>query len=302
MVPDKFNMVDMGGIDLIMMQGEEVPGLYDRLVESIARCRYQCLYNWLFDGVIIPPTYVELRIGDEDEVIINEGVTVTDDDVIHIYSLIPPPPEPPVLIPISIEANGYYDPATYEADGFSAVTVNIPQIVSSIRYYIGEDLIEEKFARTGSDVPAFYYLDGLTVYYYPAITLTQTIDVQMLLAPVNFNIRQVYLTSYTVSINGTSLHLVPTSVSGISGRYGIVMDALEDVAPVFVAKSNNKQYGRCNDAATMPTILNNGSGRTWYSTYTNGVEVSMQYVANQDYFIEVDMTGYITIKNFIKEG
>ena len=66
MVPDKFNMVDMGGIDLVMAQGEEIPGLYERLVESITQCRYQCLYNWMFDGVIIPPTYVELEV-DENE-------------------------------------------------------------------------------------------------------------------------------------------------------------------------------------------------------------------------------------------
>ena len=124
MVPDKFNMVDMGGIDLIMMQGEEVPGLYMRLVESIARCRYQCLYNWLFDGVIIPPTYVELRIGDEDEVVINEGVTVTDDDVIHIYSIVPPGPEPEI-IPLLAEENGTYTVPAGK-DGFNPVTVDVP--------------------------------------------------------------------------------------------------------------------------------------------------------------------------------
>lgn len=124
MVPDKFNMVDMGGIDLIMMQGEEVPGLYMHLVESIAQCRYQCLYNWLFDGVIIPPTYVELRIGDEDEVVINEGITVTDDDVIHIYSIQPPAPEPEI-IPLLAEENGTYS-APVGKDGFNPVTVNVP--------------------------------------------------------------------------------------------------------------------------------------------------------------------------------
>ena len=121
MVPDKFNMVDMGGIDLIMMQGEEVPGLYMRLVESIARCRYQCLYNWLFDGVVIPPTYIELRIGDEDEVVINEGITVTDDDVIHIYSI----ERPPEIIPLLAEENGVYN-APVGKDGFNPVTVDVP--------------------------------------------------------------------------------------------------------------------------------------------------------------------------------
>lgn len=124
MVPDKFNMVDMGGIDLIMMQGEEVSGLYNRLVESIAQCRYQCLYNWLFDGVIIPPTYVELEVNENDEVAINEGVTVSEDDVIHIYSIEPPAPEPEI-IPLLAEENGVYNVPTGK-DGFNPVTVDVP--------------------------------------------------------------------------------------------------------------------------------------------------------------------------------
>lgn len=85
MVPDKFNMVDMEGIDIITSQGEEIPGLYQKLVESIAQCRYQCLYNWKFDGILIPPTYVELVVDSlSGNVLINEGVCVTPEDVIMI--------------------------------------------------------------------------------------------------------------------------------------------------------------------------------------------------------------------------
>ena len=124
MVPDKFNMVDMGGIDLIMMQGEEVPGLYDRLVESITQCRYQCLYNWLFDGVIIPPTYVEMEVNEDEEVAINEGVTVSEDDVIHIYSLEPAPVDPKI-IPLLVDENGTYN-VPLGVDGFNPVTVDVP--------------------------------------------------------------------------------------------------------------------------------------------------------------------------------
>ena len=80
MVPDKFNMVDMGGIDLIESQGVAVEGLYQKLVESIALCRYQCLYNWKFNGILIPPSYVEMEVR-EDEVWINEGVSVDEEDV-----------------------------------------------------------------------------------------------------------------------------------------------------------------------------------------------------------------------------
>lgn len=123
MVPDKFDMVDMGGIDLILMQGEEVPGLYNRLVESITQCRYQCLYNWLFDGVIIPPAYVEMEVGLDDEVRINEGVVVTADDIIHIYTL------EPILEPrLTITENGIYLPSEGYV-GLESVDVNVPMPV-----------------------------------------------------------------------------------------------------------------------------------------------------------------------------
>jgi len=123
MVPDKFNMVDMEGIDIIESQGEAVEGLYQKLVESIAQCRYQCLYNWKFDGILIPPTYVEMDIVD-DVVRINEGVSVDEEDVIRIYSLEPPAPEPNIL-ELSVTENGtYVVPEGY--DGYNPVSVDVP--------------------------------------------------------------------------------------------------------------------------------------------------------------------------------
>ena len=125
MVPDKFNMVDMEGIDIITSQGEAVEGLYQKLVESIALCRYQCLYNWKFDGILISPTYVEMDIVD-NVVWINEGVSVDENDVIRIYSLDPPAPEPQ-LTELTVIANGnYLPPAGY--DGFSSVEVEVPSV------------------------------------------------------------------------------------------------------------------------------------------------------------------------------
>lgn len=123
MVPDKFNMVDMGGIDLIMMQGEAVPGLYDKLMAAISNCRYQCLYNWLFDGVLISPTYVQLTDID-GEVYLNEGVSVTSDDVIHIYSVEPAPVDPEI-VPLLAEENGVYT-VSAGVDGYNPVTVDVP--------------------------------------------------------------------------------------------------------------------------------------------------------------------------------
>ena len=123
MVPDKFNMVDMEGIDIITSQGEVVEGLYQKLVESITQCRYQCLYNWKFDGILIPPTYVEMDIVD-DVVWINEGVCVDEEDVVRVYSLEPPAPEPNIL-ELSVTENGtYFVPEGY--DGYNPVSVEVP--------------------------------------------------------------------------------------------------------------------------------------------------------------------------------
>lgn len=126
MVPDKFDMVDMGGIDLIESQGVAVEGLYQKLVDSIAQCRYQCLYNWKFDSIIIPPSYVEMEVR-EGSVWINEGVSVDENDVIHIYSIEPEPPSPvlPEIEPLTVTENGeYYAPVG--VDGYNPVNVNVP--------------------------------------------------------------------------------------------------------------------------------------------------------------------------------
>lgn len=124
--PDKFNMVDMEGVDLLEVQGETIPGLYNKLVESIAQCRYQCVYNWGFNGILIPPTYVEMEER-SDGVWINEGVMVDEEDVVHISSIEPEPPTPvePVIESLSVIANGIYTVPS-GVDGFNPVSVNVP--------------------------------------------------------------------------------------------------------------------------------------------------------------------------------
>lgn len=129
MVPNKFNMIDLDGLDIIESQGVIVPGLYDKLVESIALCRYQCIYNWKFNSIPIPPTYVELD-SKVDGVWINDGIVVSQEDTIHIYS-IEPEPDPPVIEPLSVTENGVYNVPTGK-DGFNPVTVDVPSYIPAI--------------------------------------------------------------------------------------------------------------------------------------------------------------------------
>lgn len=129
MIPDKFDMVDMGGIDLIESQGVAVEGLYQKLVESITLCRYKCLYNWKFNGILIPPSYVEIEVR-EDGVWINEGVSVDEENVVHINT-IEPEPIPPVIAELSVTENGVYT-APEGIDGYNPVTV---EVQTALNYY-----------------------------------------------------------------------------------------------------------------------------------------------------------------------
>ena len=91
-------------------------------MESITQCRYSCLYNWKFDGILIPPTFVELIVED-GKVSINGGITVNESDIIRIYSI------EPELIELVVTENGIYTPG-HVADGYSSVTVNVDQLSS----------------------------------------------------------------------------------------------------------------------------------------------------------------------------
>lgn len=178
MVPDKFNMVDMGGIDLILMQEEEVEGLYDKLVESIAQCRYQCLYNWYFDDVLIPPTYVSMSI-EENSVVINSGITVDSDDVIHIYSL----EYPSVVVPLSVTENGDYE-VPQDVDGFNPISVNVQPTIESLSVTEnGTYMVPEN-------------VDGFN--------------------PVTVNVPPVVPTIQALSVTENGIYSVPTGVDGYS--------------------------------------------------------------------------------------
>lgn len=116
-VPDKFNTVDMGGIDVVKAQGEKVDGLFLRLLNSIQDCRYSVLCNWFFAEIPVAPAYVEL-VFDGEQVSINDLITVTPDDIVHVSSL------QSTILPLNVEENGRYVPPS-GVDGYSPVIVNV---------------------------------------------------------------------------------------------------------------------------------------------------------------------------------
>lgn len=116
---DRFNMISMDGIDILESQGVEVRGLYNKLLEGIAICRYQILYNWYFAKIVIAPTTVEL-VNDGDSISINGFISIDSNDIVHVHSL----DRPPVVNPISISQNGEYS-APDGVDGYNPVQVNV---------------------------------------------------------------------------------------------------------------------------------------------------------------------------------
>lgn len=116
---DRFNMISMDGIDIVESQGVVVEGLYNKLLEGIATCRYQILYKWYFANILIPPTTVEL-VNNGDSISINGFISIDSDDVVHVYSL----EHYPVINPLIISQNGEYI-APDGVDGYSPIQVNV---------------------------------------------------------------------------------------------------------------------------------------------------------------------------------
>ena len=126
MIPYPYNMVDMGGIDLAEANGTVVDGLYAKIVEAVDACGDVVLYNWKFASIEITPQHTAIILG--SPLTINGVIQVTELDQVFIIGIGPEPPEPPdppVLVSLSVTENGEYDPADYDADGFSIVTVNV---------------------------------------------------------------------------------------------------------------------------------------------------------------------------------
>lgn len=120
MIPYSYNMVDMGGIDLAEASGTVVEGLYNRLALARNACGDLILYNWKFVGIEIAPSACS-TIDEGSSIVINGMIEVTDEDVVTITSLLPPPPE---IEPLTATENGVYE-APAGVDGFNPVTVDV---------------------------------------------------------------------------------------------------------------------------------------------------------------------------------
>lgn len=151
---DRFNMISMDGIDIVESQGVKVNGLYSKLVDGMSACRYQILYNWYFANIVIPPTTVEL-VNDGDSISINGFISIDSNDIVHVYSL----ERPPVINPISISQNGEYS-APDGVDGYSPVQVNvespqptlIPLLATENRTYSPSDFNADGFSAVTVEV------------------------------------------------------------------------------------------------------------------------------------------------------
>ena len=162
MVPNIFNMVDMGGIDLAEANGTVVEGLYDKIVEAVNACGCPVFYNWKFARIEIPPQFTQILLGD-DVLTINTLIQVTEQDVVTVLGIAPPPPPIVPVEPLSVHENGVYT-ATPPASGFNPVTVDVPVKI----------LVPLSVSENGEYIPSDYNADGFS---------TVTVNVEAPAAP-----------------------------------------------------------------------------------------------------------------------
>ena len=120
MTPVQFKMVDLGGIDLVEIDGTVVPGIYNKILGAYNTCRVAILCNWFFAGILLPPAHVLITM-DDDVLMINDVISVESDDVLSIPSLTPSV----VIEELTAIENGTYTP-DIGVNGFSPVIVEVP--------------------------------------------------------------------------------------------------------------------------------------------------------------------------------
>lgn len=237
--PDKFNMVDMEGIDLLEVQGETISGLYNKLVESIAQCRYQCVYNWSFNGILIPPTYVEMKER-EDGVWINEGVMVDEEDVVHLSV----EEHQAIIVPLSVTENGIYS-APSDVDGYDPVSVTVP----------GPNLESKEITENGEYLPSQGY-DGFS-------SVSVSVEGS---APVYTNGRKTLRDPYVTETANEKLAVLGNRTFNKKydgAAYGVVVKVSGYAGPCLVSTlgSNNVIY---TPPSSYTPVTIQIDGVTWY--------------------------------------
>lgn len=208
MIPYPYNMVDMGGIDLAEANDTVVEGLYAKIVEAVNACGDVVLYNWKFANIEIAPQHTQILLG-AGALTINTLIQVTEQDVVTVLGIAPPPPPVVPVEPLNVSENGVYN-ATPPASGFNPVTVAVPSKV----------LVPLSVAENGEYDPSDYDADGFNIV---------TVDVE---SPAEFKSA---IRIWTQSTGGSD--------ASINVQYGVFSDEFVPIgAAINIRYSSASQY------------------------------------------------------------
>lgn len=159
MIANKFNMVDMKGVDVLLSNGQAFSGLYQKLNSALVYYQYATLYNWRCNRVSLTPQICQLSRKPNNVIVINDRFEVYPNDIFRVvidsavvqslsvaengtyvapagidgYTPVNVNVPPPVLQAKSITENGIYMPEE-GVDGFSSVNVNVPDSLLTPAY------------------------------------------------------------------------------------------------------------------------------------------------------------------------
>ena len=155
--PKLYPIVDLDGLDLAEVEGQQVPGIYNKISDNLNEDKIEIFYHWYFADIMLSPHRVFIDDSVTNQYTINNAILVKSDDTVSIigHTYIPVieslsvdengtyevpsgvdgynpvvvdvPSNPPVLVQLNVTENGTYTPAT-GVDGFSQVEVNVPSV------------------------------------------------------------------------------------------------------------------------------------------------------------------------------